>query len=164
MTDLQTDMSPAAVFLISSSHLMDPKLTTSTGLLITLMQFIFVALLAYPSQASVSPPSFLKKTKIPLRVLMTSAVMFYTVNMLNNWAFAFDISVPVHIILRSFGSVTTMAAGWLNGKSYSRLQVLSVTTLTIGVLISAFADAQTKARQGLDEMYYNSLTKSRENH
>lgn len=48
-----------------------------------------------------------------------SASMFFAVNMLNNWAFAFRISVPVHIILRSFGSVTTMGAGWLRGKRYS---------------------------------------------
>jgi drug/metabolite transporter (DMT)-like permease len=108
------------------------------------MQFIFVALLAYPSQASHYSPVFLKRTKIPPRALLASAVMFYTVNMLNNWAFAFDISVPVHIILRSFGSVTTMAVGWLNGKRYTQLQVISVLALTIGVLISAWADAQSK--------------------
>jgi drug/metabolite transporter (DMT)-like permease len=108
------------------------------------MQFVFVAALVYPSQASNSPPFFVKKTKVPLRTLMTSAMMFFTVNMLNNWAFAFNISVPVHIILRSFGSVTTMAAGWQNGKSYSRLQVISVLALTVGVLISAMADAQMK--------------------
>src|SRR5271163_1392804 len=74
---------------------------TILGLLITLMQFILVAIFVYPSQSSARPPFFLKKTKIPLRVLFGSAAMFYTVNMLNNWAFAFDISVPVHIILRS---------------------------------------------------------------
>lgn len=72
--------------------------------------------------------------------------MFYAVNMLNNWAFAFNISVPVHIILRSFGSVTTMAAGWLRGKRYSRLQVLSVAILTLGVMVSAWADAESKVK------------------
>lgn len=66
--------------------------------------------------------------------------------MLNNWAFAFNISVPVHIILRSFGSVTTMAAGWLRGKRYTQLQVLSVVVLTIGVMTSAWADAASKVR------------------
>jgi dolichyl-phosphate-mannose-protein mannosyltransferase len=70
--------------------------------------------------------------------------MFYAVNMLNNWAFAFNISVPVHIILRSFGSVTTMAAGWLRGKHYTRLQVVSVLILTLGVMVSAWADAESK--------------------
>jgi dolichyl-phosphate-mannose-protein mannosyltransferase len=63
---------------------------------------------------------------------------------MNNWAFAFNISVPVHIILRSFGSVTTMAAGWLRGKRYTRLQVFSVAILTLGVMVSAWADAQSK--------------------
>lgn len=72
------------------------------------------------------------------------ALMFFGVNMLNNWAFAFNISVPVHIILRSFGSVTTMLAGALQGKRYTWLQVTSVIILTIGVLVSAFADAGSK--------------------
>jgi drug/metabolite transporter (DMT)-like permease len=70
--------------------------------------------------------------------------MFYTVNMLNNWAFAFNISVPVHIILRSFGSVTTMAAGWLRGTRYSLLQVISVLIITLGVMVRAWADAESK--------------------
>jgi drug/metabolite transporter (DMT)-like permease len=106
------------------------------------MQFVIVALSAYPSQSSAS--HFLKKPNIPLRKLFMSAAMFYSVNMLNNWAFAFNISVPVHIILRSFGSVTTMAAGWIRGKRYSPLQVLSVIILTLGVIISAWADALSK--------------------
>ena len=70
--------------------------------------------------------------------------MFFAINMLNNWAFAFKISVPAHIILRSFGSVMTMGAGWLRGKRYTRLQVGSVVLLTVGVMVSAFADAKMK--------------------
>ncbi|KAI8940470.1 hypothetical protein NX059_004155 [Plenodomus lindquistii] len=66
--------------------------------------------------------------------------------MMNNWAFAFNISVPVHIILRSFGSVTTMAAGWLRGKRYTFLQVFSVALLTVGVMVSAWADASSKGK------------------
>ena len=66
--------------------------------------------------------------------------------MLNNWAFAFNISVPVHIILRSFGSVTTMLAGVVRGKRYSKLQVSSVVLLTVGVLVSAWADSMSKVR------------------
>lgn len=73
--------------------------------------------------------------------------MFYSINMLNNYAFAFNISVPVHIILRSFGSVTTMLAGFIRGKRFSWLQVLSVAILTLGVLVSAYADAISKVRR-----------------
>jgi drug/metabolite transporter (DMT)-like permease len=117
-----------------------------SGLLVTLMQFVLVTLFTYHTQRSSSPPSFLRPTRIPFRKLFLSAAMFYAVNMLNNWAFAFNISVPVHIILRSFGSVTTMAAGWLRGKRYSRLQVLSVAILTLGVMVSAWADAESKVK------------------
>lgn len=77
---------------------------------------------------------------------MFIAALFYSVNMLNNWAFAYKISVPVHIILRSFGSVTTMMAGWLRGKRYSAPQVFSVILLTAGVLVSAWADSESKVR------------------
>lgn len=72
--------------------------------------------------------------------------MHFGVNILNNWAFAYNISVPVHIVLRSFGSVTTMIAGALRGKRYSTLQGLSVLLLTVGVLVSAWADSTAKVR------------------
>lgn len=37
-----------------------------------------------------------------------------------------------------------MGAGWLRGKRYSKLQVGSVFILTMGVMVSAFADAKMK--------------------
>ncbi|GAB7356163.1 hypothetical protein MBLNU459_g6755t1 [Dothideomycetes sp. NU459] len=115
-----------------------------SGLLITFFQFLFTALAAYPSQLSLSSPYFLSPPNVPMKKWVAIAAMFFSVNMLNNWAFAFKISVPVHIILRSFGSVTTMLAGWIRGKRYSWLQVGSVAMLTLGVLVSATADAQGK--------------------
>ena len=70
--------------------------------------------------------------------------MFFTVNMMNNFAFGYQISVPVHIILRSGGSVATMLVGYLWGKRYNKGQVLGVTMLTVGVIVAAMADAQSK--------------------
>lgn len=64
--------------------------------------------------------------------------------MLNNLAFGYQISVPVHIILRSGGSVTTMVVGWMWGKRYTQMQVFSVAVLTLGVVIAAMADAQSR--------------------
>lgn len=64
--------------------------------------------------------------------------------MLNNFAFGYNISVPVHIILRSGGSITTMLVGYIWGTRYTRVQVLSVAMLTIGVILSAMTDAQSK--------------------
>lgn len=89
--------------------------------------------------------------------------MFFAVNLLNNFAFGYNISVPVHIILRSGGSIMTMLVGYVWGKRYTSVQsestekctettitdvecraAFSVAMLTIGVIMAAMADAQSK--------------------
>ena len=80
--------------------------------------------------------------------------------MLNNWAFAFDISVPMHILLRSFGSVMTLTVGWLWGKKYSAMQVGAVAALTVGVIVSAWADAAGKVYPTLQDFAGIILTAS----
>jgi len=111
------------------------------------VQFLFIAVTGYVSQFDVSrPPFFLQQNKVPLRRWLVNIVLFFTINVLNNHAFSYDISVPVHIILRSGGSITTIIAGYLYGKRYSRVQVTSVVLLTIGVITAAYADAQSKVR------------------
>ena len=119
---------------------------TQPGILITFFQFLFTASATYTTQFSPGSPYTVRPPKVPLQRWAFIAAMFFTINMLNNWAVAFSISVPVHIILRSFGSVTTMMAGVVRGKRYSLLQVLSVLLLTFGVLVSAWADSESKVR------------------
>jgi len=120
------------------------KREADSGLLITFTQFLLTTITSFPSQFDASRSGLIKKPSAPFYKWAISAAMFFAVNMLNNWAFAFKISVPVHIILRSFGSVTTMAAGWLRGRTYSTLQTFSVAMLTVGVVISAWADVSSK--------------------
>ncbi|KAK5722923.1 golgi uridine diphosphate-N-acetylglucosamine transporter [Elasticomyces elasticus] len=120
------------------------KSEPSSGLLITFFQFVFTTLASYPTQCSPGSPYTVRRPTVPLRRWVFIAALFFGINMLNNWAFAFSISVPVHIILRSFGSVTTMIMGVIRGKTYSALQVLSVMILTAGVLVSAWADSESK--------------------
>jgi UDP-xylose/UDP-N-acetylglucosamine transporter B4 len=50
----------------------------------------------------------------------------------------------MHIILRSGGSITTMVAGYLWGKRYSRVQIIAVLLLTVGVILAAWSDAQSQ--------------------
>ena len=117
------------------------------GLLITFTQFLLTLLFAWPHQFSrQNPPFFLKRNAIPIRRWLLNIVLFFSVNILNNLAFGYKISVPVHIILRSGGSVTTILVGWLWGKRFTRLQIVSVAFLTIGVIIAAMADAKAQVR------------------
>ncbi|KAI9769671.1 MAG: golgi uridine diphosphate-N- acetylglucosamine transporter [Geoglossum simile] len=115
----------------------------SSGVLITFTQFLLVALHGYYTHFSRhNPPFFLKPNRVPLIRWMTNIVLFFSVNILNNYAFGFDISVPVHIILRSGGSITTMLVGFAWGKRYSRMHVISVALLTVGVIISAIGGSK----------------------
>lgn len=125
------------------------KVEPDSGTLLTFVQFIFVAVLGYVSQFdSARPPFFLKPNRVPIRRWLINIILFFTINVLNNHAFSYNISVPVHIILRSGGSITTLTAGFIWGKRFSRVQVFAVTLLTIGVIIAAYSDAQSKKTVG----------------
>lgn len=90
------------------------------------------------------PPFFIAPAKVPLSRWIVNIVLFFGINILNNHAFSYNISVPVHIILRSGGSITTMMAGYLYGKRYSRVQALAVVLLSVGVVLAAWSDAKEK--------------------
>jgi UDP-xylose/UDP-N-acetylglucosamine transporter B4 len=121
---------------------------TLTGALITFAQFIICALFTLPHFISPSsgPKSlFIKPRAIPLKSWIIYTAYFLTVNLLNNWAFAYKISIPLHIILRSAGPVASMIIGYIyNGRRYSTGQIASVGMLTLGVAAAAMADAQAK--------------------
>lgn len=131
------------VFALESIIKWEPE----SGLLITFVQFVVTALVTSPTYFSARrPPFFLKRRQIPLTRLTLSALMFFAVNMLNNFAFGYNISVPVHIILRSGGSVMTMLVGYVWGKRYTSMQIFSVAMLTAGIGVAAMADAQAKGK------------------
>ncbi|KAK5705845.1 golgi uridine diphosphate-N-acetylglucosamine transporter, partial [Elasticomyces elasticus] len=118
--------------------------------LITFVQFILTALFTSPNFFSISagPRSlFLNPRAIPLRSWMMYTAYFVTINLLNNWAFAYKISVPLHIIVRSGGPVASMVVGYLfNARRYSWGQIMSVFLLTLGVVGAAMADAEARGQ------------------
>ncbi|KAL1980891.1 hypothetical protein VTN96DRAFT_3348 [Rasamsonia emersonii] len=122
----------------------------SSGPLITFVQFVTVALFTIPNFLSWSAGPrafFLSPRAIPLKSWWAYTLFFVTVNLLNNWAFAYRISVPLHIILRSGGPVASMIIGYLyNSRRYSRIQVLAVILLTLGVVGAALTDAAAQGR------------------
>ncbi|RKF74652.1 UDP-N-acetylglucosamine transporter yea4 [Golovinomyces cichoracearum] len=121
------------------------KIEPDSGTLLTFVQFLFVAVTGYISQFDKkNAPFFIKPNQVPLRRWMVNIVLFFTINVLNNHAFSYNISVPIHIILRSGGSITTLIAGCAWGKRFSRLQIATVILLTLGVIIAAWSDHKAK--------------------
>ncbi|KAL2436805.1 hypothetical protein ABEF95_014287 [Exophiala dermatitidis] len=123
----------------------------SSGPLITAFQFLMVALATAPRHFSFSRGwrnLYLRERAIPLRRWIVYTVYFLSINILNNMAFKYQISIPLHIILRSAGPVTTMAVGRLwGGKRYPVQKVVAVVLLFVGVVVAAISDAWSQQSQ-----------------
>ncbi|KAF8983320.1 golgi uridine diphosphate-N- acetylglucosamine transporter [Entomortierella lignicola] len=79
----------------------------------------------------------LKERKIPITRWMSIVVLFFAVSVLNNWALAYKISVPLHIIFRSGGLMVGMVLGMIfMEKRYSKPQMFAVLIVSIGVIIA----------------------------
>ncbi|KAM5460744.1 golgi uridine diphosphate-N-acetylglucosamine transporter [Microsporum canis] len=120
------------------------------GTLITFAQFVIIALLTLPTILSPSAgvrSFFISKPTIPLKSWIIYTAFFMSVNLLNNAAFIFKISVPLHIIVRSGGPVASMIIGYLyNSRKYTPTQIISVAILSVGVVAAAIADASAKGK------------------
>jgi len=120
----------------------------SSGPLITAFQFLLVALATLPKHFSFGrgPRNlYLKPRAIPLKKWLVYTAYFLSINILNNIAFNYRISIPLHIILRSAGPVTTMAVGRLwGGKRYPTQKIIAVALLFVGVVLAAISDALAK--------------------
>lgn len=114
----------------------------ASGHLITFAQFMLVAFEGFLYHFDPTSKTLLKPNTIPIHRWLVQIALFFSVSLLNNHAFNYNISVPVHIILRSGGSMTTLLVGWLWGKRYSKIQVASVAVLTAGCVLAALGDSK----------------------
>ena len=119
------------------------KSVPQSGTLITASQFVLTSLFTVSSHVNL----YLRPRAIPLRTWLIYTAFFLTINILNNAAFGYKISVPLHIILRSAGPVATMVVGYFYGRRYTKIQVVAVFLLFLGVVQAAIADAQAKGAQ-----------------
>lgn len=125
--------------------------TPNLGTTVTLCQFILVLVVSLPSQLD---GLRIRKPKIPLKKLLYLMVMFLAVSVLNNLAWRFGISVPVHIVFRSSSSVCSMVVGYfVGGKRYLIHQVLLCVLMTIGTLLVVSQGVQEKGSVSLNYLF-----------
>ncbi|CAI4038462.1 hypothetical protein SMKI_05G0730 [Saccharomyces mikatae IFO 1815] len=124
--------------VITFEALMDNR-TSSINNLITFCQFLFVTCQGLPSFIDFRRPfPYFKPLKTPLHVYIVSVFLFYISSTTNNNVFKYNISIPIHIVFRCFGTVITMFTCWLfNGRKYTRTQISSTLFLTIGAIIAS---------------------------
>ncbi|KAL1920421.1 uncharacterized protein VTP21DRAFT_798 [Calcarisporiella thermophila] len=123
-----------------------------SGHLITFAQFLFVAIDGLISHLHFSPSSQvpiprLRPTKVPLWRWFVQVIMFFSVSVLNNWALAFDIGVPLHIVFRSGGLIVSMLLGYVvAGKRYTTKQIVAVSFITAGIFMATLSSASSHTK------------------
>lgn len=92
-------------------------------------------------------PSFkLKPATVPLYWYLLLTAIFFTVSVLNNMAYNFEISQPLHMVFRSSSLAVSLFLGFfLFRKSYTKTQVLGVLIVTIGIFVTTYADTKNTA-------------------
>lgn len=71
------------------------------------------------------------------------AVLWVLMSTLANYAFAFNISVPIHTLFRSCNVIASVILGWLLfGQRYSIRQLVCVCAITVGIFCGSIGDAK----------------------
>ncbi|CAG9817010.1 unnamed protein product [Phaedon cochleariae] len=117
------------------------KLDPGSGHLITFCQFLFIALHGFIFTSKFGTV----KPKITLRDYMTLVVFFFTTSVVNNWAFAFNIPVPLHMIFRAGSLIANMILGIvILRRRYTLEKYVSVALITLGIIICTLYSTKPK--------------------
>ncbi|XP_021350970.1 UDP-xylose and UDP-N-acetylglucosamine transporter-like isoform X2 [Mizuhopecten yessoensis] len=70
---------------------------------------------------------------------------FFVVQVLNNYAFSFNISMPLQMIFRAGSLIASLSLGvLLKGRKYTRGKYVSVVLITLGIIGCTIASSQVK--------------------
>ena len=129
------------------------------GPLLTLIQYAFIALFCLPQVLTFGIntsthgkngkeegfQSYIPRVKalvVPFKRYVLLAGLFALMSWLNNLAFAFRVSQPLHVVFRSANLMVTFLFGRVFfGRKYSNQQFLLIAALTVGALSNTLAEA-----------------------
>ncbi|KAJ1801566.1 golgi uridine diphosphate-N- acetylglucosamine transporter [Coemansia sp. RSA 2399] len=136
------------VYALESLVREEPK----CGNLITFGQFLFITLVGLPSHIHQPHGSWLPRLrprKVPLSRWVVMVGLYFGVSALNNMAFGFKVSIPLHIVFRSSGLIANMACGFLvMKKRYPAKQVVAVVMVSVGVIVATIASVGSRDHSG----------------
>lgn len=114
------------------------KESPSSVNLITFMQFLALAVVGFVTTADFGR----KKPVIPLSYYAKMVLMYFFVQVINNYALNFNISMPLHMIFRSGSLVANLILGiFILKKSYPLSKFVAVGMMTVGICLATIASA-----------------------
>ncbi|KAK3859981.1 hypothetical protein Pcinc_033937 [Petrolisthes cinctipes] len=119
-----------------------------SGYIITCAQFLFISLEGFIFTARLGT----RPNIIPIKEYLVMVVLFFIINVINNLAFRFHISMPLHMIFRCGGLVANLVVCWLVlGRRYSLVKCVSVIMITLGTFLTTLASANLSEESGDSE-------------
>ena len=120
----------------------------------TFCQFFFISLFLFATYSKFGS----RPLAVPPVYHALMVAFFFISNVVNNWVFKFNISLPLHMIFRSGTLLANMILGvFLMGKRYTFYKYLSVFMLTIGISVATIVSAkmiQTEQQSGEDSQFF----------
>ncbi|XP_052780532.1 LOW QUALITY PROTEIN: UDP-xylose and UDP-N-acetylglucosamine transporter-like [Mya arenaria] len=108
------------------------------GNLVTFTQFLFIACEGFVNTLKFGTV----KNKIPLSVYIKMVTMFFMIQVVNNYAFSYDIPVTLHIIFRAGSLMASLTLGVIIAhKRYPISKYVSVLMITLGICVCTYASA-----------------------
>lgn len=115
------------------------KQDPGSGNLVTFTNFFFIALIGFIVTAKFGTV----KPKIGLKDYFILVLMFFASNVCNNYAFNFNIPMPLHMIFRAGSLIANMVMGIIIlKKSYTISKYVSVLMITLGIVICTIVSSQ----------------------
>lgn len=114
------------------------KESPSSVNLITFMQFLALAVVGFVTAADFGR----KKPVIPITYYAKMVLMYFFVQVINNYALNFNISMPLHMIFRSGSLVANLVLGIIIlKKSYPLSKFIAVGMMSVGICLATIASA-----------------------
>jgi len=116
-----------------------------SGNLITFLQFLFVVVEGFIFTMKCGT----KKPNVSIWNYTVLVIMFFIVNVFNNYAFDFNVAMPLHMIFRAGSLIANMVMGIIILKrTYTPSKYISVGLITLGIVICTIISGQDVKKTG----------------
>jgi len=111
------------------------------GNLVTFAQFLLISIEGFVFTTNfgrVSP-------QVPFSAWLILVIMYFLVNVTNNYALSYNIPMPLHMIFRAGGLLVNMLMGiFIMGKTYDRIKYVSVVMISFGIFLCTIMSATNR--------------------
>ena len=129
------------------------------GNLVTFAQFLLISIEGFlftTKCGTVSP-------KVPFSAWLVLVIMYFLVNVTNNYALSYNIPMPLHMIFRAGGLLVNMLMGiFIMGKTYNRIKYVSVVMISVGIFLCTVMSATNRVSIKTGKVIFYNETETEE--